>query len=349
MIRRISVLGLGTTGLATKLIGHRPKLRRALLILGYHRIVPMRDPDEFPFDSDLVSATPEEFMWQMQYIRRHLTPIGIDVLLAALAGERELPPRAVVVTFDDGYDDCVNYALPVLKAEGVPGCVFVASGQIGSAETFWFDQLAHALLTTDIRRLELPQIGIVEDLGPRGELRRALYGRVVDALKSVPDAARIEVLENVKRQCRVRPDPSVAALSRPMSEEQVVQAARSGLSIQSHTVTHPILANLDPERMKLELADSRETIGRLTGIAPEVLAYPNGTWSDFGQREVDAARACGYRAAMTYESGYQTTNEIDPFRLLRLPVNWRHSRGWFRTMLAVPEVASGPPVSVGFG
>ncbi len=42
------------------------------------------------------------------------------------------------------------------------------------------------------------------------------------------------------------------------------------------------------------------------------------------------------------------TNALDPFRLLRLPVNWRHSREWFRTMLAVPELAAGspPPASV---
>jgi hypothetical protein len=74
-----------------------------------------------------------------------------------------------------------------------------------------------------------------------------------------------------------------------------------------------------------------------------LLAYPNGTWSDFGAREVSEARTCGYVGAMTYEPGIQVRGAIDPFRLLRLPVNWRHSRSWFRTMLAAPEIASGPP------
>lgn len=348
MLRRVSQFGLGTTGLANCLIGRRPMLARALLILCYHRVVPMDEPDEFPFDSDLVSATPVDFAWQMQFLRRHFTPISVETLLAAIAGERPLPPRSVLVTFDDGYDDCFHYALPILKSEGMPGCVFVSSGLIGSEDTFWFDQLAYAVLATETPRLELPEIGIVAELPTGRPARRKLYARIVAALKRVPDPLRVELVERTKRQCRVTPDRDLRGLSRPMSASHVMEASRSGLSVQSHTVSHPILSNVDADRLRAELMESRVAIGELTGIAPDVLAYPNGTWNDFGQREVDAARACGYRAAVTYESGFQMADSLDPFRLLRLPVNWRHSRSWFRTMLAVPEVASGSraPVEV---
>lgn len=343
MLRRLSSYALGGTGLASALIGMRQRLRRALTILCYHRVVPMRHPDEFPFDSALVSATPADFAWQMRYIRRHFTPIDVPTLTDALTGKGELPERAIFVTFDDGYDDCVKYILPVLRAENVPACVFVASGLIGSSETYWFDQLAFALQRTTSARLELPEIGISVALGARGEQRRELYGRVVESLKTLPDSTRTAILDNVHRQCRARPDSVEAQLSRPMDAGQLVEAARGGLSIQSHTVTHPVLAHVDAQQLHRELADSRASIGALTGVPPDLLAYPNGNWADFGQREVDAARDCGYLGAVTYESGIQVRGAIDPFRLLRLPVNWRHSRRWFRTMLAVPELTTTAP------
>lgn len=346
MLRRLSSYALGATGLASALIRARPLLRCALVILCYHRVVPMRHPDDFPFDSSLVSATPAEFTWQMRYLRRHLNPIDAATLSGVIAGSRELPPRAVLVTFDDGYDDCVKYVLPTLRAEGVPGCVFVATGLIGATETYWFDQLALALQRSDATRLDLPEIGVRADLGRNVARRREIYGEVVELLKKLPDAARITAIASVKRQCPVRVDAATAQLSRPMDAREIAAAARAGLSIQSHTVTHPVLRNVDTARLHAELAESRDTIASLTGETPDMLAYPNGTWSDFGEREIAAARTCGYRAAMTYESGFQMRGAIDPFRLLRLPVNWRHSRRWFRTMLAVPELAAGAPPPV---
>jgi peptidoglycan/xylan/chitin deacetylase (PgdA/CDA1 family) len=343
MLRRLSAYALGGTGLATALIDSRPLLRTALVILCYHRVVPMRHPDEFPFDSALVSATPAEFAWQMRFIRRHFNPIDSATLLDVVDGGRELPPRAIFVTFDDGYDDCVKYVLPVLRAEGVPGCVFVATGLIGARETYWFDELALALQRTTATRVDLPEIGICAELGSKPALRREIYGQVVEAFKSLTDDARLAAVASVKRQCPVRVDEATAQLSRPMDAQQIVAAARDGLSIQSHTVTHPVLRVVDAPRLHSELSDSRDTIAALTGETPRMLAYPNGTWNDFGAREIEAARDCGYRAAMTYESGIQVRGAIDPFRLLRLPVNWRHSRQWFRTMLAVPELAAGAP------
>lgn len=346
MVRRLSSWILGGTGIATALIARRPLLHAALVILCYHRVVPMRHPDEFPYDSSIVSATPEEFRWQMRYIRRHFTPIDTDALLAACDGSRELPPRAVLATFDDGYDDCVKHVLPILKEEGVPGCVFVATDHIASGETYWFDRLAYAIQRSEVRRLELPEIGIDIELGKEPRQRRESYGQVVEAMKTLPDDARHAALASVDRQCPVRKDPEAELLSRPMNARQIAAAAREGLSIQSHTVTHPVLANVDDTRLRHELVQSRDTIASITGVAPELLAYPNGTWKDFGAREVAEARAAGYRAAMTYESGIEKREGFDPYRLRRLAVNWRHTRQWFRTMLAIPELAAGSPPPV---
>lgn len=317
----------------------RRRLQSALTILAYHRVLPPVDAETFCFDIDLLSATPAEFDWQMRYIKRHMNPIGPRQLLAALAGRQELPPRAVMVTFDDGYDDCVLHALPILEPLGMEAVVFVSTGYIDSQQTFWFDRLAHAVLRTEATSLELPDISWSRRVPRDVPARRALYTELVNALKLVPELVRHATLEQVWQQVGIRWTAEHAKLSRPMSADDLAAASRRGLSVQSHTVTHPILSQVDDARLDTELVDSRERIAEITGEPAQIIAYPNGTWSDFGAREIAAAQRCGYLAGMAYESGVQYAGAIDPFRLLRLPVSSRQSRSWFRTMLALPTIS----------
>jgi len=271
-----------------------------------------------------------------------MTPISASQLVDALDQGKSLPPRPVLVTFDDGYDDCHDYALPILEKYCISGTVFVATGHIDSQEPYWFDRLAFDVLHTPAKRLEIPALECVVDVPEARLQRRALYRRLVHKLKCVSNHRRLEALQAIAAQSGVTVRQDIARYSRPMSAGQLAAASRRGLSVHSHTVSHPILSRIEAADLEFELCESRAAIGRVTGREPDVLAYPNGTWVDFGEREIAAARRCGYRAAMTYEVGVQSLENADAFRLLRLPVNYNHSRGWFRTMLAWPELAASP-------
>jgi peptidoglycan/xylan/chitin deacetylase (PgdA/CDA1 family) len=345
MRKGLAAWGLGATGVAVPLLRARPFLREAVTILCYHRVLPVADLATFPFDTDVISATPEDFDWQMRFLRRHMSPIGIAEFLDALSGGQALPVRSVVVTFDDGYDDCYNHALPILEKYRIPATAFVTTGYIDSQDTYWFDRLAYSVLHTRAKRLELPELNWVLDVPVAQQERRDLYHRIVGRLKTVTNQQRLASLQKVWEQAGVTLTREIARYSQPMSAAQLAHAAQRGLAIHSHTVTHPILSQIDASELDFELRESRATIAAITGGAPDALAYPNGTWSDFGVREIEAARRHGYRAGITYEVGVQRRADIDIFRLLRMPVNRTHTRGWFRTMLAWPELASGPTAS----
>ena len=82
--------------------------------------------------------------------------------------------------------------------------------------------------------------------------------------------------------------------------DEVLDAARSGLDIGSHTVTHPWLPRLDATELKRELVDSREALGELLGREITSMAYPTGGWN----REVrDAVDAAGYSIGITVDRG----------------------------------------------
>lgn len=340
MLKGLAEWTLGATGAAVPLLKARRYLREAVTILCYHRVLPIASYDAFPFDTEVISATPADFDWQMAFLRRHMSPIGFAQLFDALEKGSALPPRAVLVTFDDGYDDCHNYALPILEKYAIPATVFVTTGYIDSKDTYWFDRLAFSILHTPAQRLEIAELGWIVDVPAASQARREVYRRIVGRLKTIPNSQRLASLESIWKQCGIELRREHAELSQPMSAAQLAAASKRGMAVHSHSVSHPILSRIEPAELDFELSESRATIAAITGRAPDVLAYPNGTWSDFGEREIAAARRLGYRAGVTYETGVQTRAHLDPFRLLRLPVNRTHTRGWFRVMLAWPELAA---------
>jgi Polysaccharide deacetylase len=100
---------------------------RLLTVLTYHRIAD-RENDPNDLDPALISATPQDFERHVEWLAANAAPVSLEDVLAAQAGLAELPPRAVLVTFDDAYRDFADSAWPVMRAHGVPATLFVATG-----------------------------------------------------------------------------------------------------------------------------------------------------------------------------------------------------------------------------
>ena len=155
--------------------------------------------------------------------------LDLDQVLACLRGEQPIPPRAVALTFDDGYANFVDYALPVLRRHGFPATVYAVSGSVG-------------------RRAEW--------LGK-------------DPGRAIPEL---------------------------MSAAQIREIRALGITIGSHTVHHPKLAEASPERQCRELADSKAALEDLLGEGVRHLCYPYGS---FDLDAVRAAAESGYASATT--------------------------------------------------
>lgn len=77
-------------------------------------------------------------------------------------------------------------------------------------------------------------------------------------------------------------------------------AAESGITIGSHTLTHPFLSRLSKARARAEISESRELIAERTGRPADFFCYPSG---DFTAREIALVEAAGYRAAVSVAPG----------------------------------------------
>ena len=159
----------GLIRLLERLDIQKPDLLR---VLTYHRIDELgSSPD---LDSSLISATPEAFSQQMDFVAANYDVMSLSDLLEACERRRRIPPRALLVTFDDAYRDFAVHAWPVLKKRALPVTLFVPTGFPDSPRrTFWWDRLHHALdNTTSINPLNTP-VGQIT-LTTRSNRRRGL-------------------------------------------------------------------------------------------------------------------------------------------------------------------------------
>jgi peptidoglycan/xylan/chitin deacetylase (PgdA/CDA1 family) len=259
---------------------------RSLLILIYHRVLEAPDP----LRRRTVDAA--EFASQMDLLAQCFNVLPLPEALARLHS-RSLPPRAVSVTFDDGYADNLLVALPIMRARGVQPTIFVATSYLDGGIMF-NDAITEALRVAP-RRFDLSDIGLgVIELGDH-ESRRMAIGRLIGELKYRPASERRSLaMEIVSRAQSDIPRDLMLTTS------QVRELRAAGVDIGAHTATHPILSRLEPAAAREDMARGKEVLEGILGEPVRHFAYPNGRPDeDYRAEHVAMARELGFSAALS--------------------------------------------------
>lgn len=313
---------------------------RDLPVLTYHRVCTVAEEQRYPFDVELVSATVADFAWQMEYVCRHFTPITFGQFLQAARGEALLPPQPIIVTFDDGFEDNYVNAYPILRRLGMQATIFLAAGYIGRPRTFWYDWLAYVVNKVPPCSWNMPELGLVLRIGGDVSARRRALHILLERLKTVPNFMRLTVLGRVAKVWGHIYDGIDLELSRPLSWEQVREMSAGGIEFGSHSLTHPILTNLDDQALCYELHESKRVIESRIKQRVDVVAYPVGRSFAFDARVISMARSLGYRMGVSCLRGTNRMETLDPFRIKRIVVERFVDRAQYAATLSLPEVFS---------
>jgi peptidoglycan/xylan/chitin deacetylase (PgdA/CDA1 family) len=292
-------------------------------VLAYHRIDDLEaDPD---LDPGLISASPAAFRAQMEEIARRYTAITPEQLLAAHRGQSPLPPRSVLLTFDDGYQDFERQAWPILRELGLPSVLFVPTSFPDSAgRGFWWDRLHAAVARTDEARVEDPRVGSLE-LDSDGARRRA-HRVLKKHAKTLPHAEAMAWVDGLIGRLA-----EVPSLHRVLGWDALRKLAGEGVSVCSHGNSHALCTRLSPDELEADLSISKLRIESELGMAapPAVIAYPANA-SDATVRE--AVRDAGYVMAFGGRRGIDRLPLRDPMEIMRMPVH-RYGTALFRAQL----------------
>lgn len=312
-----------------------------LTVLAYHRVI---DPDAPGFDTFKmnVSATPAAFAAQMDYLRRRFNVVSLDEVLAWLRGEGTLPPRPALITFDDGYRDNFDFALPVLRERNLPAVIFLATDYIGSVSPFYWDLVAYCFKHTRRTEAELPPLG-----GQRwsGEASRdALVNAWLCELKTIPDDDKWAAVRRLPQALGV-PVPDEAFAGLHLSWDQVRAMVDAGIAMGAHTQSHPILTRVPLERARAEVLGSKARIEAEIGRPVTTLAYPNGLRPDFSPALQALLGESGFEAAFTLIAGPARLAEVrrGPLAIRRIYLTYKDTLPRFAAKVAgMPRLLGRP-------
>lgn len=306
-------------------------MSRRLSILIYHRVLP--EPD--PLLPGIIHAA--LFERHMRWLRRAFHVLPLEEAVQRLRCGN-LPPRALSITFDDGYADNVEVALPILRRLDLTATFFITSGFLDGGR-MWNDTVIEVVRhwrgdfigIPDTSLSALPTSTLVE--------RRVAIARALSALKYLAPAQRQAACDDLAREASA-PLPALM-----MSVEQVRELARAGMAIGAHTRTHPILSCIPLEYARAEIEGNRADLENLIGKPVRLFAYPNGKPdTDYTAEHVHMLRDLGFCAAVSTVPG-SAHAATDPLQLPRF-TPWDRPVGRFLLRLAyvrhmvTPAVAS---------
>lgn len=293
----------------------------ALTVLNYHRI---DDPHRSGFDTLRinVSATPAGFERQMDYLQRHYNVVTCWRLAAWLRGEADLPPRAAIITFDDGYRDNLIHAFPVLKARGLPAVIFLATDYIESDTPFYWDFAAYCFFHSPKAQADLPVLG-VRSWGNE-EARERVLREWIEAVKRIPETEKQRAVAALESALDVFvPQGTFSGLH--LTWDEVRELRRNGIEFGAHTASHPILTRIPLAQARMEVEKSKARIEEEIGERVISFAYPNGGEADFSPEVMDAVGACGIEVAFSLLSGptAYTTVKRQPLAVRRIFLSYQ--------------------------
>jgi peptidoglycan/xylan/chitin deacetylase (PgdA/CDA1 family) len=310
--------------------GRLPLTRRALhavsifsrgagvAFLRARRLVPDTEHGRAHPDRALGNAmTPQELDKELADVSRTLAFVHLREAIERLAAGDRLERGLAVLTFDESFAQTAELALPVCRARGVPFTVFVTTGHLDDGSTLWDEAVRSAVERIAPQPLAVPWIDRVLKTDSK-KARASSVRRLLLSLASLDEERLARRLEELYARTG---RPAVQPLDRMLSSAEVGALARDSLvSFGAHGHRHLSYASASDAALTEELALPKQKLLELCGASfTDTVSYPFGRPPYVDDRVIHAARAAGYRAALTAVPGVARPAD-HMFRLPRLPI-----------------------------
>ncbi len=311
-----------------------PHAAKRLSIVIFHRVHAQPDP-MFPDE-----VTAERFDAICAWLSAWFDVLPLDEAVERLQ-RRELPSRALCITFDDGYADNHDLALPILRRHRLAATFFIATGFLDGGR-MWNDTVVEAVRRSPQAMLPAADLGLpgLGDLPlSTMEDRRAAAQAVLRTAKYLAPDIRLKVVDRLAQRLGAELPADLM-----MRSDQVRAMRSAGMQIGAHTVNHPILARLGGDEARDEIQRSKAELELLLGEPVRLFAFPNGRpVQDYGPRDVALVRELGFSAAVTTAPGAASAADTSQYELPRFTpwdrTAWRFGARMVRNLYTQPLTA----------
>lgn len=277
----------------------------------------------------------ELFLQQIDFIRKNYTVVAMEDVISAVKTGEQLPDRAVLLTFDDGYLDHFVTVYPILRKFGLPGSFFVPSKALMDRQVLDVNKI-HLLLASsheeDLLQKVFAYLDSYRAMGHRIPDNDSLYQELAAAnlydnknvifIKRIlqtklPETLRNEITAKLFEESMGLPEEVVSS-ELYMNLEQIKMMQADGMYFGLHGHKHYWLGNLSHEDMEQDIQEALAFYNGVINQKEWVMNYPYGS---FNQQVIEHIRKSGCVLGLTTERRIADLDRDGSYTLPRLDTN----------------------------
>lgn len=284
----------------------------SLVIFNYHRIKPP-GTGTFPFDDGVFGPDQEALRDHFKCLKENADVISEQELLEHVQSHRKLPKSCAMVTFDDGYRDNIDLALPIIQEQGIPALFFIPTQLIESRELGWWDSIAFLL-----KKTRSPVISIRGTTFDLSTNRAHAISELQSWMKHLKIGQTETLVDEISQACGVDVPSFELTTNELMTWEQIREAKKKGITIGSHTHSHRVMSTLPHSEQMEELRVSKQILERELEVQIKSVAYPVGGVRDYNRETEKFAKSAGYELGFSFQTGGNRLDQMSPFSVSRI-------------------------------
>ena len=254
------------------------------LVLLYHRI------NKLEHDTHMLAVTPENFYQHIKYLKENYNIIPLTEIY------NKQDKISISITFDDGYADNYQNALPVLEELQAPATIFVSSGNLDSNKEFWWDYLERIMLISIPKTLQLQintSIGKFSwNIIDKESIIKA-HNQLHPIIKKLDSEEREKLLQDIAAQFNINKDSQ--NINRSLNEQELKKLSQSPyITIGAHTITHTPLSSQAYQKQYHEIKTSKQQLEEYTQKDITTFSYPFGGNPDYTAETIKIVQQIGF-------------------------------------------------------
>ena len=252
-------------------------------------------------ESSLHGHSPQLLHQCLQFLKNNgHSFVTVEDVLAAVRGDKTLPPKSIAFTIDDGYLHQAKMAAPVFVDLDCPVTIFLITGFLDGELWPWFSKVKYLVENTRINAFELDIAGDKHNISIKSDDNRVQTSRsIAEIMKSLDDELIPGIIDQLSHITEVAIPAEPPEKYMPMTWDTARDLEKKGVSFGPHTVSHPILSRVSDSKSEREIIDSWNRLKEELASPVPVFCYPNGRSCDYGTREIEYIRKAGLSGAVS--------------------------------------------------
>jgi peptidoglycan/xylan/chitin deacetylase (PgdA/CDA1 family) len=280
-----------------------------------------------------VTITRKNFEATLRFLIKHYTPIGLQDILAAPNGHG-LPPRPVLVTFDDGYASVCEFAAPLCRKFGVPSISFVNAACLDNRQLALDNLVCHA---SNVLGMGPINTAVRAVNGIKDQNLRSLTEVFTRFLPAISLSARQVFRDALVRLAGMGERELADKASLYMTSQQLRELAVLDFEIGNHTYTHVNCRCLSQEDLGREIDRNKTALEAISGRRVRSFSVPYGSSADLTTNIAEHLERSGHEAVFLVES-LANGQQGDPLRLNRVSIHDASDATLFSEIEVLPRL-----------